>query len=154
MTQAQFELAVERYIDAPPEVVFKVWTERLEAWWAPKPWTTKIIEQDLRPGGRSAMVMSGPEGDAPPMEGVFLEVVANKSIVVTNAFTAGWIPQTPFMVAFFTFAPEGSGTRYRAGARHWDEAAMRQHESMGFVQGWTVVAGQLAALAEADREVV
>ena len=47
MTSAQFELAVERYIDAPPETVFKVWTERLEEWWAPKPWTTKIIENDL-----------------------------------------------------------------------------------------------------------
>ncbi len=151
MTQAKFELAVERYIDAPPEVVFKVWTERLEAWWAPKPWTTKIIEQDLRPGGRSAMVMSGPNGNASPMEGVFLEVVANKSIVVTNAFTAGWIPQTPFMVAFFSFAAEGRGTHYRAGARHWNEADQKQHEAMGFIDGWTIVAAQLAAIAEAER---
>jgi uncharacterized protein YndB with AHSA1/START domain len=149
MTQAPFELAVERYIDAPPQTVFKVWTERLEAWWAPKPWTTTVIAQDLRPGGRSAMVMSGPDGQTSPMEGVFLEVAPNERIVFTNAFTAGWIPQTPFIVAFFTFAPEGPGTRYRAGARHWDEAAQKQHEAMGFVEGWTVVAGQLAALAEA-----
>ena len=152
MTEAPFELAVERYIDAPPETVFKVWTERLEEWWAPKPWATRIIEQDLRPGGRSAMVMSGPDGETPPMEGVFLEVVPNESIVFTNAFTAGWIPQTPFMVGFFTFAPEGQGTRYRAGARHWDDAAQKQHEAMGFIQGWTVVAGQLAAIAEAEAK--
>lgn len=32
-----------------------------------------------------------------------------------NAFTADWMTQTPFMVGLFTFAPEGSGTRYRAG---------------------------------------
>lgn len=152
MTQAQFELAVERYIDAPPATVFKVWTERLEEWWAPKPWTTKIIEQDLRPGGRSAMIMSGSDGETPPMEGVFLEVVPNESIVFTNAFTAGWIPQTPFIVAFFKFAPEGRGTRYRAGARHWNEADQKQHEAMGFIQGWNIVAGQLAALAEAECE--
>ena len=86
------------------------------------------------------------------MEGVFLEVVPNESIVFTNAFTAGWIPQTPFMVGFFTFAPEGQGTRYRAGARHWDDAAQKQHEAMGFIQGWTVVAGQLAAIAEAEAK--
>ena len=150
MTQAPFELAVERYIDAPPETVFKVWTERLEEWWAPKPWTTKVIEQDLRPGGRSAMIMSGPDGATSPLEGVFLEVAPNQSIVFTNAFTAGWIPQTPFMVGFFTFTPEGRGTRYRAGARHWDEAAKTQHEAMGFNEGWAIVAGQLAELAEGE----
>jgi uncharacterized protein YndB with AHSA1/START domain len=144
----QFELAVERFIAAPPETVFKVWTERLEEWWAPKPWTTRIIEQDLRPGGRSAMIMSGPDGETSPMEGVLLEIVPNERIVFTNAFTVGWIPQTPFMVGIFTFMPEGSGTRYRAASRHWDEATHKQHEAMGFREGWGAVAGQLAALAE------
>ena len=152
MTQAKYELAIERHIDAPPEVVYKVWTERLEEWWAPKPWTTKIIENDLRPGGRSAMIMSGPDGASSPMEGVVLEVVPNERIVFTNAFTAGWIPQTPFMVAIFTFTPDGDGTHYRAASRHWDEAAHAQHEAMGFVQGWTIVAGQLAELAEEEAK--
>ena len=81
---------------------------------------------------------------------MFLEVVPNRSIVFTNAFTAGWIPQTPFMVGFFTFTPEGRGTRYRAGSRHWDEAAHKRHEAMGFTEGWGIVAGQLADLAEAE----
>jgi uncharacterized protein YndB with AHSA1/START domain len=150
MNQAQYELAVERYIAASPETVFKVWTERLEEWWAPKPWTTKVIELDLRPGGRSAMLMTGPEGATSPLEGVVLEVVPNERIVFTNAFTAGWIPQTPFMVGLFTFTPKGNGTQYRAGSRHWDEAAHKQHEAMGFKEGWGTVAGQLAALAEAE----
>lgn len=149
MTEAQFELAVERHIAAPPETVFRVWTERLVEWWAPKPWTTQVIEQDLRPGGRSALVMTGPDGAASDMEGVVLEVVPDRRIVLTNAFTAGWVPQTPFMVAIFTFAPESGGTRYRAASRHWDEAAQKQHEAMGFQQSWGIVAGQLAELAEA-----
>ena len=149
MSTAQFELAVERHIHAPPEAVFQVWTERLEEWWAPRPWTTKVIEQDLWPGGRSAMVMAGPDGTASPMEGVILEVVPNRRVVLTNAFTAGWVPQTPFMVAIFTFTPEGGGTRYRAASRHWDEASHKRHEAMGFQEGWGIVAGQLAELAEA-----
>ena len=148
---APFELAIERHIDAPPQTVFRVWTERLEEWWAPKPWTTRIIEQNLRPGGRTAMVMTGPGGETSPIEGVVLEVVPNVRIVFTNAFTVGWIPQTPFMVGFFEFAPERGGTRYRAGARHWDEATMKQHEEMGFQRGWTQVAEQLAELAEAEH---
>jgi uncharacterized protein YndB with AHSA1/START domain len=146
-----FELAIERYIDAPPETVFKVWIGRLEEWWAPKPWTTRIIEQDVRPGGRTAMVMTGPGGETSPIEGVILEVVPNERIVFTNAFAAGWIPQKPFMVGLFEFAPEGRGTRYRASARHWDEATMKQHEAMGFQRGWTQVAAQLAELAEAKH---
>ena len=149
MSQAEFELAIERHIDAPPATVFQVWTERLEEWWAPKPWTTQCIEFDLRPGGRTAMIMSGPGGAVPQMEGVVLECLPNERIVLTNAFTAGWIPQTPFMVAVFTFAPERAGTRYRAASRHWDAAAQQQHEAMGFQHGWQIVAGQLAALAEA-----
>jgi uncharacterized protein YndB with AHSA1/START domain len=147
-----FELAVERYIEASPEVVYRVWTERLAEWWAPRPWTTRIIEQDLRPGGRSAMIMTGPEGDTSPMEGVILEVIPNRSIVFTDAFTSGWMPQKAFMLGFFSFAPAGRGTRYRAGARHWDAAAHRQHDEMGFAQGWGVVADQLAELAEAEAQ--
>ena len=148
MSAAGFELSIERYIAAPPEKVYQVWTRRLTEWWAPKPWMTKVIELDLRPGGRCAMVMSGPDGNTSPMEGVFLEVIPIRSIVFTNAFSAGWVPQTPFMVGFFNFTPEGDGTLYRAGARHWDEAAMKKHLEMGFEAGWEIVAGQLAALAE------
>jgi uncharacterized protein YndB with AHSA1/START domain len=94
------------------------------------------------------MLMTGPDGDTPPMQGVFLEVNPMKSIVFTNAFRAGWIPQKSFMVGFFSFAIEGEGTLYRAGAPHWDEAATRQHESGGFAGGWSMVAAQLAELAE------
>ena len=150
MTQPLLELSIERHIDASPETVFKVWTERLEEWWAPKPWTTKIVENDMRPGGRSAMIMTGPNGEISDMEGVVLEVIPNRSIVFTNAFTVGWVPQAPFMVGFFTFTPEGTGTRYRAGSRHWDEAAHKQPEEMGFMAGGGKVADQLAELAEAE----
>ena len=143
-----FELGIERHIAAAPEQVWKVWTERLEEWWAPKPWTTRLIAQDLRAGGRSCLEMKGPDGNGEAMEGVFLEIVPNRKIVVTNAFRAGWIPQDPFMVAIFTFEPDGDGTFYKACARHWSEAAMKQHELMGFTEGWGIVAGQLAGLAE------
>lgn len=78
--------------------------------------------------------------------------VLNRNIVFTNAFTVGWIPQTPFMVGSFTFSPEGEGTRYQAGARHWDEAANKTHEMMGFIEGWGTVARQLADLAEATHQ--
>jgi uncharacterized protein YndB with AHSA1/START domain len=145
------ELEISRTIAAPPETVYRVWTERLPEWFAPRPWTTPVAEQDYRPGGRTLVVMRSPDGQDIPNEGVFLEVVPNEKLVFTNAFTAGWEPQDPFMVAIFTFEPaEGGGTLYRARARHWSEEVQKQHEEMGFHAGWGQCAAQLAELAEAE----
>jgi uncharacterized protein YndB with AHSA1/START domain len=54
------------------------------------------------------------------------------------------------MVGTFAMANEGGATRYTASARHWSAEACEQHRAMGFEQGWSVVADQLAALAEAE----
>ena len=143
-----FELSVTRRIDAPVEKVWRIWTERLAEWWAPQPWTTELIAFDLTAGGAFSAVMHGPDGESSAIEGVLLEVVPERRIVFTNALTAGWVPQKPFIVGIFTFAEEDGGTRYTAAARHWDEATMQQHESMGFHEGWGAVTGQLAGLAE------
>lgn len=151
MTEAAngYELSVTRHIAAPPAKVWQAFTERMEEWWCPKPWTSKVMEYDLRPGGRSCVEMRGPEGQVEAGEGVILEVIPERRVVFTDAFRKGWIPQKTFgMVGIFSFEPEGEGTRYRGIARHWDEAVMKQHQEMGFEQGWGIVADQLAEIAE------
>jgi uncharacterized protein YndB with AHSA1/START domain len=157
MSDQSLELSVTRFIDAPPETVYRVYTERLEEWWAPAPWKTRVVEMDLRPGGRFAFEMTGPEGESHPSDSVYLEVVPNARIVNTNAFTAGWQPKGSMdsdcdfpCVSIITFEPEGSGTRYTARVRHWTEAAVKAHEAMGFEPGWNMVTAQLAGLAEAE----
>jgi uncharacterized protein YndB with AHSA1/START domain len=142
------ELSVTRYIDAPPEIVWKVWTELTADWFCPQPWSVTIAEMDLRPGGRFALTMHGPDGEAFPSEGVFLEIVPNRRIVSTDAYAAGWVPQKPFMTSVTTMEPEGEGTRYTAAARHWDAEAVQTHEAMGFAEGWGKVADQFAAMCE------
>lgn len=144
-----YELVIERHIAAPPAHVYKVWTERLPEWWAPKPWITQVTALELWPGGRSEMTMAGPDGEVSPVAGVILEVVPEQRIVFTDAFRAGWIPHPPFMTGLFEFAPDGAGTAYRAAARHWDEETMRKHGDMGFAEGWGMVADQLKVLCEA-----
>lgn len=145
-----YELSVDRYIAAPPEAVWEIMTKRQTEWWCPKPWRTEIIEQDWRAGGRAAMVMKGPNGEEHPQEGVFLEVTPGRRFVTTDSFAAGWIPTKPFMVGGWEVEPEGAGTRYRAWARHWDEATMQSHADMGFVDGWKACADQLAEIAERE----
>src|SRR3546814_3207846 len=82
------------------------------------------------------------------LEGVILEVIPERKVVFTDAFAMGWIPKKPFILGVFSFEPEGEGTRYRGIARHWDDAAMKQNQEMGFEQGWSAVAAQLAEVAE------
>ena len=143
------ELSVTRIINAPREIVYRAWTERLEEWFAPRPWTTRVIEQEFCAGGRSAVEMTGPNGETSGGDGVFLEVTPNERIVFTDAFLPGWVPQGPFMVGIITFEDDGDGkTRYTAAARHWTDEAKAQHEEMGFEAGWRQVSDQLAEIAE------
>lgn len=149
-----FELSVSRLIKASPETVWRIFIERTGEWFCPKPWTTPVVDWDLRVGGRANVVLQSPEGEQHPYSGVFLEIEAGRKLVSTGAMTEGWVPQAGDLnfVRIDTFEPEAGGTRYTSTARHWDEKAMETHKTMGFVQGWGTVADQLAALAEqADR---
>jgi len=143
------ELVLTRIIDAPPEKVFRAWTEPelLKQWFAPLPWTTPVAETDVRPGGASLIVMRGPDGKEFPNRGVYLEVVKNQRLVVTDAYTKAWEPsEKPFMTVILTFENEGGKTRYTALVRHWTVADREAHEKMGFHQGWGMCTDQLAAL--------
>ncbi len=116
-----FELFVERHFDVPPTAIWTAWTDHLAEWWCPRPWTTQIIANDMRPGGGASFAMHGPDGETSLIPGVYLDVTAVNRIVFTNAFTTGWVPQTPFVLGIFDFADDGAGgTNYRAAARHWD----------------------------------
>ena len=143
------ELVLTRLIDAPRAKVFRTWTEPelLKQWFAPLPWTTPAAELDVRPGGANLIVMRDPSGKDFPNRGVYLEVVKNERLVVTDAYTKAWEPsEKPFMTAILTFENEGGKTRYTARARHWSVADRETHEKMGFHEGWGQCTDQLAAL--------
>lgn len=143
------DLVLTRLIDAPREKLYRAWTdaELLKQWFAPLPYTTPHAELDVRPGGASLVVMRGPDGNDIPCSGVYLEVVPNRRLVFTDAFTKAWEPsQKPFMTVILTFEDEGSGTRYIARVRHWTVEDRETHEKMGFHRGWSQCADQLAAL--------
>ncbi|MBS1239674.1 MAG: ATPase [Proteobacteria bacterium] len=144
------ELSVTTYIECPPEKVWDVLANRQEEWWCPKPWRVQIDHQDRRAGGRCAMTMHGPNGEVMPNEGIFLAWDEGRRFVTTDALTGeDFDPAGPFMVGFWEIAPEGSGTRYTGRAKHWTAETMKQHQEMGFKEGWGTVAEQLKALCEA-----
>jgi len=143
------DLVLARIIDAPPEKLFRAWTEPelLKQWFAPLPYTTPVAELDVRPGGAILVVMRGPDGIDMPNRGVYLEVVKNKRLVSTDAYTRAWEPSPkPFMTLILTFERQGTKTKYTARVRHWTVADREAHEKMGFHEGWGICADQLAAL--------
>ena len=146
------ELLLTCTLDAPPEKVYRAWTdpELLKQWFAPQPWSISDIEMDFRPGGKSFFNMNGPEGEKFPCPGVVLEVVPNRRIVTTDAYTEGWKPaEKPFMTTIVTFDPAPGGkTNYTARVLHWTSADCESHEKMGFHEGWAVCAEQLAELVK------
>lgn len=146
---AERELVLTRTIPAPPARVFEAWTrpELMKQWFAPKPWTTPVVEVDLRVGGANLIVMRGPDGTEFPNRGVYLEIVQNEKLVFTDAYVKAWEPSNkPFMTVTLTFEDVGGQTRYTARVQHWSAADREIHEKMGFHQGWGICADQLAAL--------
>jgi uncharacterized protein YndB with AHSA1/START domain len=145
------ELTLTRVIDAPPEKLFRAWTEPelMKQWFAPVPYTTPHAETDVRPGGANLVVMRGPDGVDMPSPGVYLEVIPNRRLVMTDAYTKAWEPsEKPFMTLILGFEPEGRGTRYTVRVLHWSEADRKEHEAMGFHEGWAVATDQLEALVK------
>jgi uncharacterized protein YndB with AHSA1/START domain len=145
------DLFLTRVIDAPREKVYQAWTDPalMQQWFCPRPWTVRVIENDVRPGGSSKMIMCGPEGQEFPNDGVYLEVIPNERLVMTDAFTSAWEPSAKaFMVAEVSFEDLGGKTRYSARARHWSVDDREAHEKMGFHEGWSKAAEQLAELVE------
>lgn len=145
------ELVLSMTLDAPRKKVWRCWTEAdlLKQWFAPHPWTTPHAKLDVRPGGTSLVVMRSPENEDMPNPGVYLEVVPNKRLVFTDAYTSAWEPsERPFMTVILTFEDDGPDrTKYNARALHWTAADREQHEQMGFHQGWAQCARQLEDVA-------
>lgn len=144
------DLVIERDIGLPASPLWACRTRPalLGQWFCPLPWRATDIEIDLRPGGRFRSVIRGPNGEAMPGSGCYLEVVPERRLVWTDALTEGYRPGAePFFTGVVTFTPAPGGTRYRALALHASPEARAKHEAMGFHEGWGKATDQLVALA-------
>jgi uncharacterized protein YndB with AHSA1/START domain len=143
------ELTLSRLIDAPRHKLYKAWTdpELLTQWFTIGPFTTQRAELDVRPGGASLLVMRDPDGNEFLNKDVYLEVVENERLVLTDAYIHAWEPsENPFMTVILTFADEAGKTRYTARFLHWTVVNRETHEKMGFHDRWAKATDQLEAL--------
>jgi uncharacterized protein YndB with AHSA1/START domain len=145
----KLDLVLERVVDAPPERIWRAWTDPvlMVQWFTPKPWETVEVKLDLWPGGRFDAVMRSPEGEIHPNPGCVLEAVENRRLVWTSVLGAGFRPAADHGDLAFTgvilLEPHGTGTRYVAIAKHPTEAIAADHAQMGFHEGWGMALDQL-----------
>lgn len=144
------DLSLTREIALPPAVLFACWTQsqHIPQFFVPKPHRVLACHIDLRVGG-AFNTSFDVDGAVMQNNGVWLEIVPDKKLVFTDAYTEGWKPAPePFMTAIITLDDLGDNrSRYTAIARHRSAEAAETHRQMGFYQGWGTVVDQLEAYA-------
>ena len=151
------DFAIERFIDAPPRLVWEALTrpEHLKEWYMPKVWgRVAHTEMDVRPGGIFRIDIA--VGDGPEMQnlGCFLDVVPMERLAWTSMLFPGYRPAVfddiP-ITAIVTMRPDGSGTRYVFTALHRSEADLETNKASGFYQGTEIAVDQFVAHARSMR---
>jgi uncharacterized protein YndB with AHSA1/START domain len=100
------ELIITRLLNAPRELVFKVWTDpnHIKNWWGPNGFTNTIHKMDVKPGGEWDLIMHGPDGTDYKNKSIFKEIVAPELIVYEHV-------SGPKFLATIKFSAEGKKTR-------------------------------------------
>ncbi|SDB92017.1 Uncharacterized conserved protein YndB, AHSA1/START domain [Raineyella antarctica] len=109
---AGFTLEQERVVQATPERVFALLTDRagLFAWWGPRGFSTPGIDIDLRVGGRYRFTMQPPEGDAFHLSGEYLDLRPPHTL----SFTFRWdepAPDDRETIVVISLDPVGGATK-------------------------------------------
>lgn len=115
---ADRELVFERLLDAPRELVWKVWTDpaHVAQWWGPTGFSNAIKSMEVRPGGTWRFMMHGADGTDYPNLIEYLEVKKPERLVYLHS-NDGHVPDHRFHMVV-TFTPEGGKTRLKMRMIH------------------------------------
>jgi uncharacterized protein YndB with AHSA1/START domain len=151
------DFAIERFIDAPPRLVWEALTkpEHLAEWYMPKPWgKVSRTEMDVRPGGIFSINIAMGDGKEFDGLGCYLDVIPMERLVWTSMLFPGYRPAVfddiP-ITAIVTMESVGSGTRYVFTALHRNEADFETNKTSGFYQGTEMAVDQLVAHVQAMK---
>lgn len=99
------ELSITRLLNAPIELVWKVFTEpeHIKNWWGPSGFSNTISEMNVTPGGAWVFVMHGPDGTDYKNKHIYHEIVFHQKIVLDHVTT----PKFRLTIAF---EPQGNKT--------------------------------------------
>jgi uncharacterized protein YndB with AHSA1/START domain len=89
LTQSlELGLSITRIFDAPPSLVFKMWTqpEHLKEWSCPAGFKIIFFEGEVSAGGNWRMCMRSPESKDHCVQGVYRAIAAPERIVFTHTW--------------------------------------------------------------------
>ncbi len=127
-------LEIFRVFDAPPRLVFKLWTtpEHLLRWWGPKDFSATSRTLEFREGGHYRHTILGPDGQAHGMSGVFREIVEPKRIVFTFAWDDENGRPADETLVTVTLVAEGEKTRLTFRQEPFGDIATRDSHAEGW----------------------
>ena len=84
----QHELVMTRVFDAPPDRVFKTYTDSVlvPRWWGPEGMTTIVDTMDVRKGGICRYIQRDAHGNEYAFNGVYHEVKSPERLIYTFEF--------------------------------------------------------------------
>jgi uncharacterized protein YndB with AHSA1/START domain len=144
----QREITVTRLFDAPPALVFRMWTEpkHMAQWWGPAGFTNPVCELDARPGGTIRILMRAPYGVDYPMTGVFREVVPPRRLVFVTTPEDGAGNALLEGVTTVSFVARDGKTELTVHTRAIGLVEQAGRMLQGMEPGWTQSLERLATL--------
>ncbi len=139
------EVVFSRLLNAPPELVWKTWSdvEHLQKWFGPAGFTITTEEFEFVEGGAWRFMMHGPDGTDYPNRIVFREIVPPARLRYENNWDLLGAPLG--FSALITFVAVGRQTRLTIHLTFADEAAFRiALETYGVMDGGTQTLDRLA----------
>ena len=125
---------------------------QLERFWGPESWPATFTRHDMKPGGRSAYYMTGPDGEKAHGWWRFIAVEPGRSFETEDGFAnedGEPNEQMPTMRMVFRFEKTDTGSRVTSVTTFTSIESMRQLVEMGMIEGLRSAMGQLdAVLAE------
>ncbi len=148
----RLSMTITSEFSAPVSRVWQMWADPrlLERWWGPPTYPATFVDHDLRPEGRMAYYMTGPDGDQPHGWWRVTAVDEPHRIEFDNglAGTDGQPnPNVPHMEMVVTLSEPASGvTRMDVAAVFPSAEAMDMFLTMGMEEGMAGAVGQIDAL--------
>lgn len=135
------ELIMERIFDAPPNLMFEVWSscEHLMHWWGPKEWPIDECEMDFGVGGTWLYCMRGPnEGDEAWGKVIYDEIHKLTKIIYRDYFSdsEGTINENmPGSKTVLEFKEHNGMTRQVSTTTYESPESLQKVLDMGMIEG-------------------
>lgn len=125
---------LERFFDAPRDLVFQVMTnpELIPEWWGPRQFRTEVVEMDMRVGGTWAFNNIDDDGTVYGFRGEYLEIDPPRGITQTFEFLGA---PGHISTETMTLTEVDGGTQVRVVANYGSAEAATAVMDSGMEQG-------------------